>query len=101
LRAWFEAPRFNSSRIGETRHNIILHQSESMQGTLVGVTSEASKSAVNLGTPLVTASRIHDIPRRIHRDWASLEGSPLKEFGRNAVLPADFERELRQRILRL
>jgi hypothetical protein len=56
---------------------------------------------VNSGAPLASASMIRGIPCRAFREWVSREGYPLKEPQRNAVLPADAEKQLHQRIVRL
>jgi hypothetical protein len=58
-------------------------------------------SAVNSGNPLASASMIHGILRRTLHDWVSQEGSFLKKLGRNAVLPADTEKQLHRTIVRL
>jgi hypothetical protein len=57
--------------------------------------------AVKSGSLLAAASRIHSIPRRTLRGWVSREKSPLKKLGRNAVLPADSEKQLHPKIMRL
>jgi hypothetical protein len=58
-------------------------------------------SPVNSATPLADAYRTYDIPPRTINDYANRERSPLKKLGRNAVLPADVEKQLHQRIVRL
>jgi hypothetical protein len=64
-------------------------------------TLKLAASDVNSGTPLAAASRLYGIPDRTIRDWVSREGSPLKKLGRNTFLPADAEKQLHQRIVRL
>jgi hypothetical protein len=57
--------------------------------------------AVNSGNPLAAASQICDIPRRTLRDWVHQKRFPLKMLEQNAVLPADAEKQLHQRIIHL
>jgi hypothetical protein len=50
-------------------------------------------------TLLAAASRIHGIALRKFCDWLSGDKSPLNKLRRNAVLPADPEKQLHLRII--
>jgi hypothetical protein len=67
----------------------------------VPIIGQLSVSAIESGIPLVAAFIVHGIPRRTIRDYVNREGSPLKKIGRNAVLPADVEKQLQQRTMLL
>jgi transposase-like protein len=58
-------------------------------------------SAVNSGDPVAAASQICGIPPRTLRDWVHQKGSPLKKVEQNAVLPADAEKQLHERVIYL
>jgi hypothetical protein len=58
-------------------------------------------SAVNSGTPIAATSKICRIPHRTIHEWVTLNGSPLKKPGQNAVLSSDAKKQLHQRFFRL
>jgi hypothetical protein len=62
---------------------------------------KSAVSAVKSGNFFAVSSMIHRISCRIFHDWISRVNSPPKKLGRNAVLSADFEIQLHQKIIRL